>query len=98
MRTDDLPDDVRVCNCGDCGRLLVTKEDYKKLTATKRQQIRTVYCRVRAGERLVPFCPECGKGRNPQIDTRPRTAKFDEGAEASPWAEIAIRAGEDGGD
>lgn len=87
MDEADIPDDVKVCNCADCGCLLVAGGYITWIIDRIRSQLPTpemAFHRVNGR----PYCNGCMSVVRPP----PCAASKDE---CSPWGENAVRALED---
>ncbi len=91
---EDIPEDTKVMNCGDCGRLLVTPSVYTKLLTAHKGLVCKVFCYVNAKGRRIPFCKTCGTTTTRTVGRADPAWKKDE---QGPWNEDAAKAMEERG-
>ncbi len=79
-------DDIRVCNCANCGHECVSAEQAAQLTKRQLERFRLLRGRIIG----APYCSVCLVVRRPPD----RVAKRED--DSGPWGQNAIRDMEDG--
>lgn len=89
-RTDGMDDRLRLCNCADCGIVLLGKQRYDRIRPIPE---RLLFVSGRIDGR--PYCYRClhWRGRSFRVHHGVPSTEFD--TDPGPWQENAIRAWED---